>query len=50
MLSQIMLGHKSEIFCGWLDYEVPVLEGEGVYPGGQVLPVGLRAREDSQYC
>lgn len=36
--------------AGWLDYEVPVLDGERVYPGGQVLPAGIRAREDSQCC
>lgn len=34
--------------AGQLDYEVPVLKGERVYPGGQVLPVGFRAREHSQ--
>lgn len=33
---------------GWLDYKVPVLEGARVYPGGQVLPGGLRAREHGQ--
>lgn len=51
MLSQTMSAHSPELNTpdGRFDYKVPVLESRRVYPGGQVLPVGLRARECSQY-
>lgn len=51
MLSQTKSGHSPELNTpdGWFDYKVPVLERRRVYACGQVLPVGLRAREHSQY-
>lgn len=52
MLSQIMSGHSPELNTphGRFDCnKFPVLESRRVYPGGQVLPVGLRGREHSQY-